>query len=69
MAPAGTPRPIVDRLAAAMRKAVAAPAIRERFVASGIDPKSNTPEEFAAMVKSEVARYRELAKAAGVEPM
>ena len=69
MAPAGTPRPIVDRLAAAMKKAVAAPAIRERFVAAGIDPKSNTPDEFAAMVKSEVSRYRELAKAAGVEPM
>ena len=69
MAPAGTPRPVVERLAAAMKKAVAAPAIRERFVASGIDPKSNTPEEFAAMVKSEVARYRELAKAAGVEPI
>ena len=69
MAPAGTPRPIVERLAAAMKKAVAVPAIRERFVASGIDPKSNTPDEFAAMVKAEVSRYRELAKAAGVEPM
>jgi tripartite-type tricarboxylate transporter receptor subunit TctC len=69
MAPAGTPRPIVERLAAAMKKAVTAPAIRERFVASGIDPKSNTPDEFAAMVKSEVSRYRELAKAAGVQPM
>jgi len=69
MAPAGTPRPVVDRLAVAMKKAVAGPAIRERFVAGGIDPKSNTPEEFAAMVKAEVARYRELAKAAGVEPM
>lgn len=69
MAPAGTPRPVVERLAAAMKKAVAAPTIRERFVSSGIDPRSNTPEEFAAMVKSEVARYRELAKAAGVEPI
>ena len=69
MAPAGTPRPVIDRLASAMKKAVAAPSIRERFVAGGIDPRSNTPEEFAAMVKGEVARYRELAKAAGVEPM
>ncbi|HZQ63228.1 MAG TPA: tripartite tricarboxylate transporter substrate binding protein, partial [Casimicrobiaceae bacterium] len=68
MAPAKTPRPIVDRLAAAMRKAVAVPAIRERFINGGIEAKSNTPEEFAAMVKSEVARYRELAKTAGVEP-
>jgi len=69
MAPAGTPGPVIDRLAAAMKKAVAAPSIRERFIAGGIDPRSNTPAEFAAMVKGEVARYRELAKAAGVEPM
>ena len=69
MAPAGTPRSVIDRLAVAMKKAVASPSIRERFIAGGIDPKSNTPEEFAAMVKGEVARYRELAKAAGVEPM
>ena len=69
MAPAGTPRSVIDRLAVAMKKAIASPSIRERFIAGGIDPKSNTPEEFAAMVKGEVARYRELAKAAGVEPM
>ncbi len=69
MAPAGTLRPVIDRLATAMKKAVAVPSIRERFIAGGIDPGSNTPDEFAAMVKAEVARYRELAKAAGVEPM
>ncbi len=68
MAPAKTPRPIIDRLAAAMRKATSVPAIRERFVAAGIEAKSNSPEEFATMVKSEVARWRELAKSAGVEP-
>jgi tripartite-type tricarboxylate transporter receptor subunit TctC len=69
MAPAGTPRPVIDRLASAMKKAVAAPSIRERFIAGGIDPKSSAPDEFAAMVKAEVAHYRELANAAGVEPM
>ena len=68
LAPAKTPVPIVDRLAAAMRKATALPSIKERFAAGGIAAQSNTPKEFAAMIKSEVGRYRELASAAGVKP-
>ena len=68
LAPAKTPRPIVDRLNAAMRKATAVPAVRERFAAGGNAAQSNSPEEFAAMIKSEVSRYRELASAAGVKP-
>jgi tripartite-type tricarboxylate transporter receptor subunit TctC len=68
LAPAKTPLPIVDRLAAAMRKATAIPSIRERFAAGGIAAQSNTPKDFTAMIKSEVGRYRELASAAGVKP-
>jgi len=68
LAPAKTPRPIIDRLAASMRKATAVPAVRERFAAGGNAAQSNTPEEFAAMIKSEVGRFRELAAAAGVKP-
>ncbi len=68
LAPAKTPRPIVDRLAAAMRKATAVPAVKERFAAGGNAAQSNSPEEFAAMIRSEVGRYRELAAAAGVKP-
>lgn len=68
LAPAKTPVPIVDRLAAAMRKATAIPSVRERFAAGGIAAQSNTPKEFAAMIKSEVGRYRDLASAAGVKP-
>jgi tripartite-type tricarboxylate transporter receptor subunit TctC len=68
LAPAKTPRPIIDRLAAGMRKATAVPAVRERFASGGNAAQSNTPEEFAAMIKSEVGRYRELAAAAGVKP-
>ncbi len=67
LAPAKTPRAIVERLAAATKKATAIPSIRERFAAGGIAAESNSPEEFSAMIRSEVARYRELA-AAGVKP-
>jgi tripartite-type tricarboxylate transporter receptor subunit TctC len=68
LAPAKTPRPIIERLAASMRKATAAPSVRERFAAGGNVAQSNSPEEFAAMIRSEVGRYRELASAAGVKP-
>ena len=68
LAPAETPRSIVDRLATAMRKATAEPSVKERFAAGGNVAQSNSPEEFAAMIKSEVGRYRELASAAGVKP-
>ncbi|MDB5923516.1 MAG: hypothetical protein JWN13_2452 [Betaproteobacteria bacterium] len=68
LAPAKTPLPIVGRLAAAMRKATAIPSVRERFAGGGIAAQSNTPKDFAAMIKSEVGRYRELASAAGVKP-
>ena len=68
LAPAKTPRPIVERIAAAMRKVTAIPSVKERFAAGGIAAQSNLPDEFAAMIKSEVVRYRELASAAGVQP-
>ena len=68
LAPAKTPRPIVDRIAAAMRKVTAIPSVKERFAAGGIAAQSNLPDEFAAMIKSEVVCYRELASAAGVQP-
>jgi tripartite-type tricarboxylate transporter receptor subunit TctC len=68
LAPAKTPRAIVERLAAAMRKATAVPAVKERFATGGNVAQSNSPEEFATMIKSEVGRYRELASAAGVKP-
>ena len=68
LAPAKTQRPIVDRIAAAMRKVTAIPSVKERFAAGGIAAQSNLPDEFAAMIKSEVVRYRELASAAGVQP-
>ncbi len=68
LAPAKTPRPIVERLAASMRKATAVASIKERFAAGGIAAQSSQPDEFAAMIKSEVGRYRELAAAAGVKP-
>lgn len=68
LAPAGTPDAVVARLNAAMRKAVALPQTKERFAPLGLDPRSDSPAEFAAFIKEEVARYAAVAKIAGIEP-
>lgn len=68
LAPAGTPDAIVDKLNAAMRKAVAQREVKERFAPLGLDPRSDSPAEFAAFIKAEVARYAAIAKIAGIEP-
>jgi len=59
-APAKTPRPIVNRLHADIVKVLKTPDIRERLVSAGSDPVGSTPEEFAAHVKSELARWGKL---------
>ena len=68
LAPAGTPKQIIDRLAASMSKATSVAAIKERFAKLGFEAHGNSPAEFAAFIKEEVARYAEVAKAASIEP-
>jgi tripartite-type tricarboxylate transporter receptor subunit TctC len=68
LGPAATPRPIIERLNASMRKAIAAPAVQARFRDLGLEPRVNSPEEYAAFIREEVTRFAEVAKAAGVEP-
>ena len=63
VAPAGTPRAAIDRLAASAKRAVQSPELRERFDKEGIDPVGNTPEELRAQVAREIAQWRDLAKA------
>ncbi len=66
VAPAGTPREIVNRLHDEVVKALNSPEVRERFAANGIDPVSSTPEEFGAFMKAEIKKWSETVKAAGV---
>jgi tripartite-type tricarboxylate transporter receptor subunit TctC len=68
LAPAGTPRPIVDRLVSELHKAVASPDLQERFATAGIDTASNTPEQFADLIRSEITRFAKVIKAAGIKP-
>jgi tripartite-type tricarboxylate transporter receptor subunit TctC len=67
MAPAGTPRPVIDRLNAELGKALQHPDARERILGVGAEPKHTTPEEFGALIRSEIARWAKVIKAANVK--
>ena len=66
-APAGTPRPIIDRLNAEFSKAAKDPEVVKRLGDQGIEAMSMTPEQFAAFIKSETARWTEVVKASGAK--
>jgi tripartite-type tricarboxylate transporter receptor subunit TctC len=65
-APAGTARDIVVKLHAEAVKALASPEIRDQFERAGIEPIGNTPEEFSAIVRSDIARFTRIAREAGI---
>jgi tripartite-type tricarboxylate transporter receptor subunit TctC len=64
-APAGTPKPIVEKLNAELRKAVADPAVASNLNSQSLDPMYQTLEEFAATLKAEHAKYGHVVKLSG----
>jgi tripartite-type tricarboxylate transporter receptor subunit TctC len=68
LAPAKTPRPIVDKLNAEIVKAVGTPAVNDKLAKAGVAPLIMTPDDFAARIKAEVADNLIVAKAAGIKP-
>jgi len=66
-APAGTPREIISRLNREVIKALESPAMRERMAAAGIDPWPGTPEQMAALLRNETARYAKIIASAGLQ--
>jgi len=65
MAPAGTPKGIVDRIATEVALAVKDPKFSERLAGIGVDPLGNTPEEFAATIAEDILLWGEAVKSAG----
>jgi tripartite-type tricarboxylate transporter receptor subunit TctC len=65
MAPAGTPREIVDKVAREVADAVKQPAIIERLYALGVEPLGDTPEQFAATVAADIPMWAEAVKISG----
>jgi len=68
VAPAGTPAEIVTRIKDEIHRIFAMPDVREKLAAQGIEPKTSTPEELAALVKSDLVRWAEVIKATGSKP-
>jgi tripartite-type tricarboxylate transporter receptor subunit TctC len=68
MAPAKTPRDIVNRLHDEVLKALASPEVKERFLKLGADAWTMKPEEFDAYIKTEIQANAKLVKAAGLSP-
>jgi tripartite-type tricarboxylate transporter receptor subunit TctC len=67
LAPAGTPPPVVRRLNAELVKIMHAPEMKEKLTATGTEPLTSTPEEFAAYIKREIAKWGDVIKKAGVK--
>jgi tripartite-type tricarboxylate transporter receptor subunit TctC len=67
LAPANTPKPVVTRLNAAMLKVMDTAAVRDKFLGLGAEPGSSSPEEFAKLIADELAKWRDLAKRAGLK--
>jgi tripartite-type tricarboxylate transporter receptor subunit TctC len=66
--PAGTPRPVVDRLHQEMKRALALPDLAERLNAAGLEPSGATGEELAELVRQDIPRFRKLIQDIGIQP-
>jgi len=67
LAPAGTPKPVIDTLAAAANKAMHAPAAVELLAKESYEPLNASPDEFGAFIRSEFTRWSEVARSAGLK--
>lgn len=67
LAPAGTPRPIIDKLNTEMVRIVRLPDVVERLDALGVEPVGSSPDEFARTIHSEIIRWAKVVKDAGVK--
>ena len=67
-APAKTPRPIIQRLYTEVAKIAQDPKMKARLAGQGLELVGNTPEEFDAFIRAEIAKWSKVLKAAGVKP-
>jgi tripartite-type tricarboxylate transporter receptor subunit TctC len=65
--PAGLPQDVVAKIHSAARTALANPTVKERFATFGMQPVGNTPGEFAAFIREDLARWAKVIKAAGIK--
>jgi tripartite-type tricarboxylate transporter receptor subunit TctC len=68
LVPAGTPQDVVSRLHADSVKVVEQPGVRERFTAADLETAATTSQQFAAYIRSEIAKWGKIVKATGMRP-
>ncbi len=67
IAPAGTPREVIDKLNAATLKVIAQPALKEKFAGIGAVPTGGTPEAFSAYIREDLSKWNRIVKEANVK--
>ena len=68
LAPAGTPPAVVAKLNAEIVKIVRLPQVRDYFLRDGLEPEGDSPKEFETDIRNEVAKWKRVVKAAGIQP-
>jgi tripartite-type tricarboxylate transporter receptor subunit TctC len=68
LAPAGTPRDIISKLHTGVVRALQNPEVRQRLLNDGAEPIGSSPDEFAAYLRSETAKWAKVTQAAGIKP-
>ena len=68
LAPAGTPKPIIDKVNAEMTRALVDAAFRKHLESIGMEPASSTPQELGDMIRTELARWTKVIREAGIQP-
>ena len=67
LAPAGTPREVVDKLSAEIARHLAMPDIVAKLAGQGVTPFASTPDQFAALLKADMAKYAKVIKVANIK--
>jgi tripartite-type tricarboxylate transporter receptor subunit TctC len=68
MAPARTPAPVIEKLRSEIVKTLDSPDVRERFITLAVEPRTNTPDQFRALIESDLARWAKVVRDAGIKP-
>jgi tripartite-type tricarboxylate transporter receptor subunit TctC len=67
LAPAGTPKPVIDKVSADVAKVLAMPDVKEKLAAQGMDPFISTPAQLETLMSADLARYAKLIKSANIK--
>jgi tripartite-type tricarboxylate transporter receptor subunit TctC len=68
VAPAGLPKDILARLNGAINKGLASPAVIEKYKTLDLEAAGGTPEQFAAHIRKEIAKWADVVRKAGIKP-